>query len=119
MTAGATLVRPDGYGRWHEHDTQVDFLLEYDRRTEPLDRLAARLARCQPDLHTRPVLAALLGREASLREALAGDARWAAEPFLVATASPALALGPTEAAWRRLDQTWPRRRLVELDDGER
>jgi hypothetical protein len=38
------LVRPDGYGRWHEHGTQVDFLLEYDRGTEPLDRLAAKLA---------------------------------------------------------------------------
>jgi hypothetical protein len=37
---------------------------------------------------------------------------------LVATASPALALGLKEAAWLRLGQTWPRRRLVELDDEE-
>jgi hypothetical protein len=37
---------------------------------------------------------------------------------MVATTTPALALGPTEAAWRRLDQTWPRCRLIRLDDEE-
>jgi hypothetical protein len=33
------VVRPDGYGRWCEHDREVDFFLEYDRGTEPLHRL--------------------------------------------------------------------------------
>jgi hypothetical protein len=37
------LVRPDGFGRWHEQGRQVSFFLEYDRGTEPLDRLAAKL----------------------------------------------------------------------------
>jgi hypothetical protein len=38
--------------------------------------------------------------------------------ILVATASPALALGLNEASWLRLAQTWPRRRVVELPDEE-
>jgi len=37
---------------------------------------------------------------------------------VVATASPTLGLGPAEAAWLPLGQTWPRRRLIELDDEE-
>jgi hypothetical protein len=53
-------------------------------------------------------------REASVRKALAGETRWATVPFLVATASPALAIGPAEAAWLPLNQTWPRRRLIDL-----
>jgi hypothetical protein len=36
----------------------------------------------------------------------------------VASATPAFALGRKEVAWRRREQTWPRRRLVELDDEE-
>jgi hypothetical protein len=51
-------------------------------------------------------------REASLRQALVGNARWAAVPCRVATASPALALGPTEAAWLLLDQARPGRVAV-------
>ncbi len=35
---------------------------------------------------------------------------------VVATISPTLALGPGEAAWLPLGETWPRRRLVDLDD---
>ena len=31
---------------------------------------------------------------------------------------PGVGSRPTEAAWLRLDQTWPRRRLVQLDDEE-
>jgi hypothetical protein len=31
------LVRPGGYGRWREHEREVDFFLEYDRGTGPLD----------------------------------------------------------------------------------
>src|SRR5215218_2094911 len=29
------LVRPEGYGRWREHDTGVEFFVEYDRGSEP------------------------------------------------------------------------------------
>jgi hypothetical protein len=35
---------------------------------------------------------------------------------VVATASPTPALGPAEAAWLPLGETWPRRRLVDLND---
>lgn len=35
---------------------------------------------------------------------------------VVATVSPTLALDPAEAAWLPLRQTWPRRRLIELDE---
>jgi hypothetical protein len=35
---------------------------------------------------------------------------------VVATAGPTLALGPAEAGWRPMGQTWPRRRLVDLAD---
>ena len=31
---------------------------------------------------------------------------------------PGVGSQPTEAAWLRLNQTWPRRRLVQLDDEE-
>jgi hypothetical protein len=115
------LVRPDGYGRWQEADAEIDFFLEYDRGTEPLDRLTAKLAgyRQLADATqiSTPVLFWLPSspREAGLREALAGEARWAGVPFLVATASPTLALSPAEATWLPLGQTWPRLRLIELD----
>lgn len=56
------------------------------------------------------------GREVSVRQALAGEGRWSRVRFLVATASPALGLGPAEAAWLPLRETWPRRRLIELAD---
>jgi Replication-relaxation len=37
------LVRPDGYGRWREYQARVDFFLEYDRGSEPTQRLAGNL----------------------------------------------------------------------------
>jgi hypothetical protein len=37
------LTRPDGYGRWRQAQTRVDFFLEYDTGTEPLARLIAKL----------------------------------------------------------------------------
>jgi hypothetical protein len=116
------IVRPDGYGRWREGAREVDFFLEYDRGTEPLDRLAAKLAAygelADASEIPTPVLFWLpsSGREVSVRQALAGEGRWNRVRFLVATASPTLALGPAEAAWLPLGRTWPRRRLIELAD---
>ncbi len=118
------VVRADGFGRWQQADGEVDFFLEYDRGTEPLERLAAKLVAYQQlAVATRvatPVLFWLpsSGREASVREILTGEQRWAKVRFLVATASPTLALDPAEAAWLPLGETWPRRRLVELADVE-
>lgn len=37
------LVYPDGYGSLVHDGQAVEFLLEYDRHTEPLGRLAAKL----------------------------------------------------------------------------
>jgi hypothetical protein len=118
------VVRPDGYGRWREHGREVDFFLEYDRGTEPLDRLAAKLAAYQELADATQIPTPVLfwlpssGREATVRQALAGDASWAPAPFRIATASPALGHGPAQQAWLPLGQTWLRRRLFELDDEE-
>jgi hypothetical protein len=117
------LVRPDGYGRWQEEaDAEVDFFLEYDRGTEPLDRLTAKLAGYRQLADATEIPTPVLfwlptsGREASVRQALAHETRWGRVRFLVATASPTLGHGPAEAAWLRLGQTWPRRRLIDLAD---
>jgi hypothetical protein len=115
-------VRPDGYGRWQEHGREVDFFLEYDRGTEPLQRLTAKLIAYgeladATEIPT-PVLLWLpsSGREASVRQVLGGQTRWAGVPFLVATASAALGRGPAEQVWLPLGQTRPRRRLIDLAD---
>jgi hypothetical protein len=118
------VVRPDGFGRWHQHGRQVGFFLEYDRGTEPLDRLAAKLygygRLADATQIPTPVLFWLptSGREANVRQALAGEARWGTVRFLVATASPTFGLGPAEATWLPLGETWPRRRLIELAEVE-
>jgi hypothetical protein len=114
------VVRPDGYGRWQQGDAEVDFFLEYDRGTEPLHRLAAKLLAYgeladATEIPT-PVLLWLpsLGREVSLRQAIAGETQWGRVPFLIATASPTLGHRPAEQAWLPLGQTWPRHRLIDL-----
>jgi len=71
------LIRPDGHGVWVEDGAQVGFFLEHDRGTEPLERLAAKLAgyhelaEVEPD----PVLVLFVlpshRREAGVRQALA------------------------------------------------
>lgn len=42
-TAWGHSIRPDGFGRWTEHDHQVDFFLEHDTGTETLHRLTGKL----------------------------------------------------------------------------
>jgi hypothetical protein len=116
------VVRADGYGRWQEADREVDFFLEYDRGTEPLERPPAKLAGYQELAAATQIPTHVLfwppsaRREASIRQALADEGRWGRVRFLVATASPTLRFGPAEAAWLLLGQTWPRRRLIKLDD---
>jgi Replication-relaxation len=116
------LVRPDGYGRWREGDREVDFFLEYDRGTEPLDRLAAKLAGYQQLADATQIATPVLfwlpttGREATVRHALTNQTRWASVPFLIATTNPTLGRSPAEQAWLPLGHGWPRRRLIELDD---
>jgi hypothetical protein len=116
------VVRADGFGRWCQGKREVDFFLEYDRGTEPLERLAAKLVAYCELTDARQIPTPLLfwlpssGREASVREILANEHAWGKVRFLVATASPTLGAGPAEAAWLPLGQTWPRRRLIELAD---
>ncbi len=114
------VVRSGGYGCWCEDDGELPFFLEYDRGTEPLERLQAKLVAYGELADAREIPTPLLfwlpssGREASVREALAREGRWNRVRFLVATASPTLGTGPAEAAWLPLRKTWPRRRLIEL-----
>lgn len=73
------LVKPDGYGEWHEGGRSVGFFLEYDRHTETRERLAAKLVgyarladameRCMPVLF----VFRSQRREASARSSLAGS----------------------------------------------
>jgi hypothetical protein len=37
------LVKPDGYGTWTQQGRRIDFFIEYDTGTEPLNRLVAKL----------------------------------------------------------------------------
>lgn len=115
------LVRPDGYGRWREHDTEVDFFLEYDQGTEPLDRVAAKLAGYHKLAVATKIATPVVfwlptsGWEASVRAALAAAARWeTGVRFVVATATAALGRGAADQAWLPLGQDGPRRRLVDL-----
>ena len=115
-------ARPDGYGRWREDSTYVDFFLEYDTGTEPLARVAKKL-RGYSDLAvtdgvTTPVLIWTSGatREANLHRAL----RTAMGPVPVATTSPdairASDRGTNGTIWLRAAQPprAPRQSLIEL-----
>jgi hypothetical protein len=110
------IVRPDGYGRWREHERVLDFFLEYDNATEPTDRVAAKLdgytalARAK-DLFT-PTLFWLPspGREASVRHALGRP------EVPVATANALDGRNPAEAVWLPLGHQHPRRRLIDIAD---
>jgi hypothetical protein len=108
------LVRPDGYGRWREHDTGVGFFLEYDRGSEPLGRLAGKLpgylALAQATGIRTPLLLWLPtpAREAATRQLLAGSS------LPVATATPQPDHTPAGPLWLPLQITGPRRRLAQL-----
>jgi len=109
------IIRPDGYGRWRQGGAEVDFFLEYDRATEDLARLAAKLdgyaeLAAASGIAT-PVLLWLPGgrREAAVRQVIGQP------PVLVATASPDMGGGhPADPVWLPLGQRGPRRKLVNL-----
>jgi Replication-relaxation len=108
------LVHPDGYGRWREHHTRVEFFLEYDRDTEAPQRLAGKLpgylALAQASGISTPLLWWLPTpvREAAARQALGGSS------LPVATATPQPDQTPAGPLWRPLQSDGPRRRLVQL-----
>ncbi|MEX5713226.1 replication-relaxation family protein, partial [Parafrankia sp. FMc6] len=71
------IVRPDAYGRWTHHGTVVEWFLELDYGTEPLNRVTAKLAACHQPRVTTPVLlwTTTARREARIREAMAQTLR--------------------------------------------
>ncbi len=88
------VVRPDRYGRWRQGDREVGFFLEYDCGTEPLDRLAAKLHGYDELVDATEISTLVLfwlpssGREASVRQALAGEPRWGRMRYPVAPPAP-------------------------------
>jgi len=110
------VVRPDGYGRWQHGPASVDFYLEYDNGTEPLDRVLAKLeayaelAAAIGPATLAPVLLWLPGpgREAALRAAMDRP------PVAVATATARGGSHPAAAVWLPAPGGGPRRLLAAL-----
>jgi protein involved in plasmid replication-relaxation len=113
-TQWGRLVHPDGYGRWREHHTRVDFFLEYDRGSEPVGRLAGKLPGYLDLAHATGISTPLLlwlptpAREAAARQALVGSG------LPVATATPNPDHTPAGPLWLPLHASGPRRRLTQL-----
>jgi hypothetical protein len=110
------VVRPDGYGHWRDPAGEVDFFLEYDTGTEPLERLLAKV-HAYTELATAteidtPVLFWLPGpgREAALHQALRRPA------ITLATAAARLAGHPAGQVWLVAGQAGPRRTLAGLGE---
>jgi hypothetical protein len=108
------LVHPDGYGRWREQQTRVDFFLEYDRGSEPLGRLAGKLPGYLQLAQASEIATPLLwwlptpAREAAARQALSGSS------LPVATATPHPDHPPAGPLWLPLHTSGRRRRLAQL-----
>jgi hypothetical protein len=108
------LVHPDAYGRWREHHTRVDFFLEYDRGSEPHQRLAGKLPGYLELAHATEIATPLLlwlptpARETAARQVVAGAG------LPVATATPHPDHTPAGPLWLPLHTSGPRRWLVQL-----
>ncbi|MEA3077036.1 MAG: hypothetical protein QOF60_1944, partial [Actinomycetota bacterium] len=110
------IVRPDAFGEWAEAGSSVEFFVEYDRGTETLARLAAKLTGYQRFESERAATAWVLfafvsaGREAAARRALAD----ATVPVATAVLNGG-SLGPQDAVWLPVRATGPARlRLAAL-----
>ena len=109
------IVNPDGCGVWQEGGDVVTFMLEYDRGTESLGRLAHK-AKEYADLETvwqfRPfwVLAVVPGqrRERGVMAALSG------EGLACATTTTSLATTPDGPIWAPPGADGTRVRLIDL-----
>jgi hypothetical protein len=107
------LVRPDGYGRWTEARTTVEFFLEYDTGTETISRVVGKLTG-YTDLATAsgirtPLLLVLPGaaREAEIHRATG-------LPLIpVATAAGPVS-DPAAAIWLPIGERERRVRLAAL-----
>ena len=113
------IVNPDGLGVWHRDGRRMVFLLEYDRGTETLGRLAAKLDGYRRLTHaaTWPftLLVVLPGprREATARQHLD------ASGLAVAITNAALATDPAGRIWTSLstNPTYERGALIDLPAG--
>jgi len=112
------VVRPDGYGHWRDPTGEVDFFLEYDTGTEPLERLLAKVD-AYTELATAteidtPVLLWLPGpgREAGFHQALGHPDI----TITLATAAAHLADHPAGRVWLVAGQAGPRQTLASLGD---
>jgi hypothetical protein len=111
------LIKPDAYGRWTAHGTEVEFFLEYDLGTEVLATLARKLAGyaalAQATGITTPLLLwlATARREASARRLLHRAWQTLEDPHSVPVATAAADLldpdahhpSPADAVWLPLD----------------
>jgi hypothetical protein len=114
------LARPDGLGVWEEAGTSVGFLLEYDRSTEPLSRLADKLPGYEKlrlaldnDFYRLIFVFRSERREAGARAALAQS------PVPTATAALLPAQPPCDAVWAPNGQGGNRLRLIDLATAHR
>jgi hypothetical protein len=111
------IVSPDGYGRWRDHDREVDWFLEFDFGTETLARLAVKIPRYAKLAAATGIITPLLfwfpsaHRETHARRALATSVHGLEVPgqVPVATTSP----GNDSAGWQSLAGT-DRVRLADL-----
>ncbi len=117
------LVRPDGYGRWRDGETEVDFFVEVDRATEPPRRLAAKLTGYRNLAVATKIATPVLfwfptpKREAAARAALATASATRPVPVATASSPPGRAADPAGPVWLAVGSAGPRQRLVLLASG--
>lgn len=109
------LVRPDGYGRWRDHDSETDFFLEYDTGSETTSRVTAKLPGYADLAEATGITTPVLfwfpspGREAGVRAAFGNTT------VPVATAAPGHDdPDPAGPLWLPVGQDGPRLRLAHL-----
>jgi hypothetical protein len=112
-------ARPDAYGRWQEDGASIDFFVEYDTGTEPLAKVASKLAGYAELASATGITTAVLvwtlspSREARLHRHMRSS------PVPVATATPRATpdsggWGPAGPAWLPVGEPGARARLIEL-----
>ena len=105
------LIQPHGFGQWRDHDTALEFFLEYRHEERFSDLIAALvgyddLAQATPQLATNLlVLLPSTRRETELHRTIPPRS------YLLATATPREGISPSEAVWLPLGSTGPRQRL--------
>ncbi|WP_307870548.1 replication-relaxation family protein [Saccharopolyspora endophytica] len=119
-------VRPDGYGRWHEADREIEWFLEWDTGSYQLSRFVAKLPGYTSLATTTHIVTPLLAvfataaREVNARRHLAEhlrtDHRRNELPIATTTAEHLCAAGsPAHEVWLPLNHTDAgRHRLISL-----